>query len=510
MSRRKSELRNELKFRRQYIIGPHIYSPNDHWGSQKLDHQLYLSHHKDVGCHLKRENGRSVTLIGKAINCLHPYLSRKQVVHKLINQFSDIQSVIDASKPLAGRWVIICQNAESTYIFTDPCGFRQIYYSTEKPCWCASQPSLINEVKDLTFTSNQALLELRKSSIYKKKESAWVGNKTLYSNCMHLMPNHYLDLTKRKKKRFFPNRKITSTLDINHSAADAAKYLKNIMVGLSHQYDIKVGLSAGYDSRIILAASVDVQDDILFSTDNLGKLKSYHDDIYVPKKLAKKLGLNHILISNTDVKLPHWFLEILSQNISQARVNPPLPKIKSIYYELIKENEEFVLVSGNVTEIIRIDPHAIKFENDYKIRANNELQYLLNFYSYDNDHVKSEIDAWLNSIDESLIPEATLYDMFYWEQRIGNWAALFSSEFDIAAETLNPFNCRLLLETCLKVPRSYRMAPDYPFFERIIKNLWPEVLSEPINPGPRGLGLLKKIMNENLPAYIIKPLRKIM
>ncbi len=56
-------------------------------------------------------------------------------------------------------------------------------------------------------------------------------------------------------------------------------------------------------------------------------------------------------------------------------------------------------------------------------------------------------------------------------------------EFDIAwREIITPYNCRDVLTTMLGVDERYRCAPDYTLFKRLIDRLWPEVLSEPINP----------------------------
>src|SRR5699024_8985721 len=203
-----------------------------------------------------------------------------------------------------------------------------------------------------------------------------------------------------------------------------------------------------------LSASVDISDKISNSTNNLGRLKNYHDDIYVPRNLARKFNLNHQTILNTDKNIPPWFSEILSKNILEARVSPLLPKIKSIYSEIINQRSNHIFLSGNVIEIVRIRAEAIKYEQSLvKHNAPSQLEFLLKVFGYNNNFVKKEISTWLNSIDLSLVREATPLDMFYWEQRMGNWGALISAEHDIAAEIICPFNCRLLLEICLKIPR---------------------------------------------------------
>jgi hypothetical protein len=510
MLEEKTQFLEKIKFRRQFLLGTNSYQPNKHWQVQKLDHSLFLSVHEDLNFLSKKKNGYTITLIGIAIDCTDPSKTDNAIITTLLQSFSDIHSVIKASKPLAGRWVLICQNANNTFIFADPCGMRQVYFYTGKESWCASQPTLINQVQNLSETSNTDILTFKNSPDYKKRESAWIGNQTAFDNCLHLMPNHYLDLNSCSTKRFFPKKSLSTYDNIDELVADAATYLKNIINGLEQRYDLKVGLSAGFDSRLVLAGSVDTNKDILYITDDLGRFKSYHADLYVPKNLAEKFALNHTIIKHKDKFPSPWFNKILSTNVAEARVKPVLPKIKTIYTKLIDKDSEHISLNGNVTEIVRISNQKLKFEpidGHYKYSENIDMAF--NYAGYNNSYVKNRIISWMDSIDISLIQEATFIDMFYWEQRMGNWGALYPAELDIAHETVSPFNCRLLLETCLKVPRKQRIAPEFTFFREIISTLWAELLSEPINPGPKGLGLIKKVLREKLPLSLVKYLQKV-
>src|SRR5699024_3101951 len=202
--------------------------------------------------------------------------------------------------------------------------------------------------------------------------------------------------------------------------------------------------------------------------------------------------------------------KLLAKNVLEARVSPILPKVKSIYAKLCTLKPNTILISGNVTEIVRIREEATEYDPliDRNNNANN-LEPLLDLFGYNNDYVKDEVDSWLKTVDLSLIPESTAIEIFYWEQRMSTWGALHPAEVDIAAEAISPFNCRLLLETCLKVPRTLRIAPQCTFFREVIKRNWGEVLLEPINPGPKGFGLLKKTLRDNLPPMMVKQLRRL-
>jgi hypothetical protein len=92
--------------------------------------------------------------------------------------------------------------------------------------------------------------------------------------------------------------------------------------------------------------------------------------------------------------------------------------------------------------------------------------------------------AWLS--DAALRHNVKLLDLFEWEQGHGNWLAMTQLEFDIAwREIITPYNCRVVFTTLLGVDERYRRAPDYRLFRKLIGQLWPELLQEPINPQGR-------------------------
>jgi hypothetical protein len=75
-------------------------------------------------------------------------------------------------------------------------------------------------------------------------------------------------------------------------------------------------------------------------------------------------------------------------------------------------------------------------------------------------------------------------DLFYLEQRMGNWYAMSQMEWDIAQEVFEPFNCRNLIAIFLSVADKYKRQPENRLYRMLIKELWPDVLNAPINPAP--------------------------
>jgi hypothetical protein len=90
------------------------------------------------------------------------------------------------------------------------------------------------------------------------------------------------------------------------------------------------------------------------------------------------------------------------------------------------------------------------------------------------------LERWLLDTKQSYnIP---LLDLFQWEVKTGCWQAMSQLEWDIVQEVFTPFNCRSLLTTLLSVDERHRRFPDFTLYKSMMAELWPEVLSEPINP----------------------------
>ena len=153
--------------------------------------------------------------------------------------------------------------------------------------------------------------------------------------------------------------------------------------------------------------------------------------------------------------------------------------IQGLYREFPPDT---ISVEGSCNEIAKESYHT-RYEY---LKTEMTVELLTNIYHLPHTPlVTSCLERWL---EEAMIVEKQygiriLY-LFYWEHRMGNWNAMAKQELDIAQETFSPFNCRELLTTLLGVDVQLRQAPDYLIYRKIIHQLWPQALSEPINPGP--------------------------
>jgi hypothetical protein len=141
-----------------------------------------------------------------------------------------------------------------------------------------------------------------------------------------------------------------------------------------------------------------------------------------------------------------------------------------------------VVVTGSGAEVARCSfRQQLPFSDRRRIRAT----HLAKLQDMDgHPFALRYFDEWLDGVGD--LQGVKLLDLFEWEQGHGNWLAMTQMEFDIAwRDIFTPYNCRELLLTLLSVDERLRRHPKYSLFPALIKALWPEVLSEPVNPHDR-------------------------
>jgi len=196
-----------------------------------------------------------------------------------------------------------------------------------------------------------------------------------------------------------------------------------------------------------------------------------HMDVDIPTRLLKKLELPHDLIEDGEEVTPE-FARAFYDNVPfalHARLVPLQTQLN--YYK-----RQIVAVTGNVSEVARC----------FYSRPANPAQeitaeYLMTQTGMKHPFARTHFSAWLGGLGDT--HGYNILDLFYWEQRSGSWFAHNCLEFDSAwRDIFIPFNSRQLLADMLAVDEGHRKRPDYELYRELMAKLWPEVLSEPINP----------------------------
>jgi len=313
-------------------------------------------------------------------------------------------------------------------------------------------------------------MEFTRLPAYQEQENAWYGDEAIDDRLRKLLPNHYLEISQRSVKRV-PVKPLCGSVSDEEAISNTVVILKGTYSALIRRYQLMQPITAGWDSRVLLSASRQFKGKIRFYVFSFSSMKSA--DVWVPRRLSERLGLDFSVIE--PAPLHERFLSDYRAEHVTPRI---LPKTAQIQYHYDRRYDRNVInVNGNAAEIARC------FYGYTTRKVTIDMLLTFSGYGRQSDYVREQLEKWYPQAcqyaAESGIP---LLDLFYWEQRMGNWGAMFPSEQDIAVEEISPFNNHALLRGLLCVSPKRRRAPGFSFFRKLVEHLWAETLTEKVNP----------------------------
>jgi len=471
---------NRLLYRRQFILADCPVANQPGW--TRFDFaSLSLTVHPDLEITQATGKHGHFLLLGFLLNHRWPSAGNQQLLDNLANASDTLEQLFEQCRDLCGRYVIVFSLDGTLGALSDLIGSRTIYYyHTNNSLWCASQPSTLAKHLGLQKDSSSIVREYADRDMFTNGEGHWIGDGTPYPGIRHLLPNHYLDLRRSAPVRYWPKHH-TATLPCDIAAEEAATILRNTLTAASNRFNLSLAITGGWDSRCLLAASRDVKSKVFYFVQKYGQMTDRHPDILIPRTLSDKCAIAfHVF--DCPASPADSFNEVLEQNVfcvhSQAKI--------ALYKCFASELQDKVNVAGCISEVCRNyygrDPiHNIK---DLLARTGN----------WKTKYARTAINHWYSVAKQ--VCDSTGYsvlDLFYWEQRLGNWGSMFAAELDIAIDEFYPFGTRRLVEILLAVDPSEREYSHSRVHRRIIEHLWPELLSEPINPSTFRDRLIKSI-----------------
>lgn len=462
-------------FKNQYIITNFIKEKKiDNFNVYKFsDYFLYAHEEINITFSSKSKDFINIALIGFIIDPFNPQKNYQEIINDLALSIKSFEELLEKIESLSGRFVLFIKLNNEYFLLGDCFNSRQINFGyLDDNFWATSSLKLFldfNDFKSIISVEKKKFIE---SKDFLNNESAWIGDQTFDERLTKLLPNHYLNISKRKIDRIpiFLTR-------FNDNEKNILEYSSKILTGtfnfLSNNFNLIQPITAGWDSRILLAASKAQKEKIkyyIFSDE-------YTDvsDVRISKNLSEKLNLDFSV--QKPEKLNQNFLSKFTNENLFPRILPKTSHIQFHYEQ--KYPKDTINISGVGGEIMRCYYGFMHYEFYSK-----EMLLSFSHYKKDNHFVLNEIDKWLpNAKKYSKKFNISILDLFYWEQRMGNWGSLYQFEQDIAIEEFSPFNNRSLVLSVLSISKRKRSQPNYSFFAKLIKHLWPEVLLEPINPG---------------------------
>ena len=469
--------RHRLLFRRQFVLGPRPLERFPSWRRIALTPSLHLTVHPDLPTCRAGNEDASIVLLGYILDPERPQDGDQDILRRLLLRLEGggtRESLIRLTFPLGGRWVLLAARGQDRWLFNDPCGYRQIFYAQPpaKALWCASQPALLAQVLPLEVDPEaQAFLREHRT---KEPQYWWPGDTTLYRGVRHLQPNHYLDLAAGASHRYWPEVDL-SARPTEEVLVENARLLQGLIDSASRRFELALGITAGWDTRTLLAASRPIANRLYCFSLMYWGLTHNSPDIRVPARLLPRLGLAHHIIACPS-HASRKYADICRQSVTTAH---------SCYVPIAQGLQE-----GYPPERLCMHGTAMPIVNAPGRRRIRRLRP-----EVDLENIDADILAWMTGREDPFAREAIrrwyagigdtnvhVLDLFYWEDREGNWQAMGQAERDIAQDVFVPYNCRTFLINALCVREADRCFPQRPFHKALMHRLWPQVLDEELNP----------------------------
>jgi len=484
---------DRVKFfrRRQFVLGSEFIN-YEGWLRLNLFDNFKLTLHPDLQLASSAHGKNKAVLLGYAIDPYQPELKDEGILQRFVTGRVAVNRIIDDLENLSGRFVLIISCPQGIWLFHDACGLRQVNYfkDTKNNIWCASQSETLAEYFGLPY--DEEMLDFRNVPEYQltTEDFALINDRSPFKKIKYLLANHYLDLRSGKVTRFWPTPDCIGSLSANKSIELIKPILQNSIRGAANRFNLKMGISAGCDSRKSLAAAKDVKDKICFFTQT--PQADSEIDLEIPSRLLPKLGIEHhkIVIE----QMSQEFEELYRCSSTWARDRHG----HVAYTALNCFGTEATVLNSNISEYSQVSYWLPQSHiNGEGLAILKGLNHPLAIKDY---------QIWLDgSYPACLEANMNVLVLFQLELR-SRWVANTFAECDITYESFNPYNNRRLYCVELAVnERLRRPLHRYDFPKKLIKNMWPEVLQEPINPEKNLSAKIKKFILHNIIFKTISP-----
>ena len=198
---------NKVKYlkRRQFALGPEFFD-FEGWVRNEISEELRLTVHPDLPLLTAGKDATVLVLMGYMIDPYAPEKTDREILEGILADFSGLEDLITRIERLSGRFVLIAQSEQGSWLLHDAVGLRQVCYYTdsENRTWCASQPDTLAEM--LRLPSDQEVIDFKNLPAFvEKRTEFWlINDRTPYQKVFSLLPNHFLDLRLGNSCRFWP------------------------------------------------------------------------------------------------------------------------------------------------------------------------------------------------------------------------------------------------------------------------------------------------------------------
>lgn len=382
---------------------------------------------------------------------------RNELAQLIVNNCDHINEVIEFSRYLAGKYIIIVGDSSGIYMFTDATSQLGLYYDTTK-FMISSNEYLMGKLNDYTISEAAANIIKNRSDLFQPLPY----DLTRFENVKYLIPGHYLNIYTNEVKRI---ERVYSQEEKQYTQEEiidkSFEIINNIVMEYAQYYpDIICDLTAGHDSRLnvgfLLHNNVNFTTRTSKSSNNICTI----DDVNIAADISKAYSIRH------DIEVPVVIEDQMYNDITKFYGNYfEKACFPSAYNMLVNYGKNAVCIDGNIIGHIGkcfinrglSDKHATPLY----IRAKQH-----NISKETKENVKKHL--------KDLQTQSTIgniFDFYTLENRCSRWVTNYSIWADVLGIVkLNIYNCRYWQELIMRLPYKYRA--DNKLLIAYFKKVW--------------------------------------
>lgn len=382
------------------------------------------------------EFGRFVVVYGRW--CDLNERESSDIANELLRQHSiSIERFHKRLSDLVGRF-FVATYFSSLRIYNDPIGLRSVYYSLDS--------KLISSHLNLLL-----MTEDHESRILSTKVVNMYLDETIRFGVRQLLPNHLVEIGTYAVERYFPVEENKYDGCSQNDRLELVEILWDRYIGrhLSKYPNVCISVTGGLDSRWTLAMSAKYMSKMRSFTYGMAGAgngtkwsRAMNMDYEIVQQLIPYIGTaKHDFIKFGELSpLTEEIRNAASLNSTLSHGRNLLPA----YRELFPEQDWFHL-RGNGVEIVR--KYWGNKTDDSAARVLRMLQHE-NPYDVESRFCELNYDGPHHGY--------RLWDLTYWELRMGRWLSEIMNETDVAFDTFLPVGSRVMIEALLSAPEDIR------------------------------------------------------
>lgn len=435
--------------------------------SKYYDFGNYKFQYNDLEATSETVNDRTIIIFGTIVNSHDYNYSKNDIMNHLLDS-KDFFDLINISKKMAGRFVIVYSSKEGLFVLPDAVSSIQVAYDiVGQDLIISSNPKIIADINN--YEESMVSKQIKSSAA---ETHPLPYDMTMYDEVKFVIPNHYLNCENRKVYRYYPINEVKK-MTVDEVAKKSAELLENIISGYISNNRLSIALTSGLDSRTILSVCKNYINEIPTYTYFHDNFTDKTDDIVVPTKMSRRFGFKHSILK--DLQLPEM---LINQYVNKIGSNLNKFEVRNAWTYYNSELYGYKRLDGNVSPLAKSN-----FGRNLPEFLATPFYLVTKTHNYSGENYR-EVKRWIKDVYKySRKNKISKYDLFFWEHRVGKWTSNSYSNSDLLIESLNPFNCRELIEIWLSVPKNKRVNGQ--IHKKIIKFNWPELLDFPLNPDSR-------------------------